>query len=248
MSTEHVAERELIKMSELAKRSDVPAATIKHYIREGLLSGPAKRTSRNMAYYDAAMVPRIKRIKQLQRTRYLPLKVIRDILGNEELNGAAGEYETLNETILTVLRLDDTADALTESQLVEEGVEQTDIDWLATAQLVRSVKIDGEVAFGGDDLRLIRILSRSRKAGITPEMLPPQILGPYVQAISDLVRLELAMFREGVIPRATDDLTTLIEEAAKLSEELVIVLRRKLLVPTLRAMRGPTKIDEKKDS
>ena len=37
---------ELIKMSELARRSGVPAPTIKHYIREGLLAGPDVRRRR----------------------------------------------------------------------------------------------------------------------------------------------------------------------------------------------------------
>ena len=150
----------------------------------------------------------------------------------------------LCETIVEVLRLGDRSDALTVPQLINEGVEETDIDWLEGASLIRAVTVDGERAFGGDELRLIRILTRSRRAGITPEMLPPQILGPYVQAISDLVRLELAMFREGVLPRATDDLPELVAEAAQLSEELVVVLRRKLLVPTLRSLRSPNKNDQ----
>ena len=42
-----------LKMSELADASGVSAATIKHYLREGLLGGDEEivRTSRNMAYY-----------------------------------------------------------------------------------------------------------------------------------------------------------------------------------------------------
>ena len=72
--------KELVKMSELSRRSGVPAPTIKHYIREGLLPEPAVRTSPNMAYYDAGLVNRIKTIKELQRSRFLPLKVIKDIL------------------------------------------------------------------------------------------------------------------------------------------------------------------------
>ncbi len=235
-STTEAAEPEFIKMSELSRRSGVPGPTIKHYIREGLLPGPAKRTSRNMAYYDAAMVARIKRIKQLQRTRYLPLKVIREILVDEPVSATADE--ALGTTIREVMGLGDTSNAISVVQLVEEGVDESDIDWLEGGSLIRSTDVGGERGFGGDDLRLIRILTRSREAGITPEMLPPQILGPYVQAISDLVRLELAMFREGVVPRATDDLAELVGHAAQLSEELVTVLRRKLLVPTLRSMGG----------
>ena len=41
---------ELLKISELAERSGVPVATVRHYLREGLLPEPVK-TSRNMAYY-----------------------------------------------------------------------------------------------------------------------------------------------------------------------------------------------------
>ena len=65
-----VQEPELLKMSELARRSGVPASTIKHYIREGLLPEPALRTSRNMAYYDAGLVQRIKTIKELQKSQF----------------------------------------------------------------------------------------------------------------------------------------------------------------------------------
>src|SRR5204862_1410791 len=74
------AETELIKMSELSKRSSVPAPTIKHYIREGLLPGPEVRTSRNMAYYDARLASRVRVIKELQAERFLPLRLIGELL------------------------------------------------------------------------------------------------------------------------------------------------------------------------
>ena len=47
----------LLKMSELVEASGVPAATIKHYLREGLLPEPIK-TSRNMAWYRPETVER----------------------------------------------------------------------------------------------------------------------------------------------------------------------------------------------
>ena len=71
---------ELVKMAELAKRSGVPAPTIKHYIREGLLPGPKLRTSPNVAFYDPRLAARIRVIKQLQADRFLPLRVIADLL------------------------------------------------------------------------------------------------------------------------------------------------------------------------
>ncbi len=71
--------QELLKVSELSERSGVPVATIHHYLREGLLPEPVK-TSRNMAYYPPEFVDRLRLIKQLQEERFMPLKVIRELL------------------------------------------------------------------------------------------------------------------------------------------------------------------------
>ena len=75
-------ENGLLKMKELAEASGVSAGTIKHYLREGLLPEPVK-TSRNMAYYPADFVDRIKLIKQLQEERFMPLKVIKGMLDED---------------------------------------------------------------------------------------------------------------------------------------------------------------------
>lgn len=75
----------LLKMSELAERSGVSSATIKHYLREGLLGDGDEivRTSRNMAYYPPDYVDRIQLIKRLQEDRYMPLRVIRDVIKDD---------------------------------------------------------------------------------------------------------------------------------------------------------------------
>src|SRR5579859_2753981 len=73
-----------LKMSELAERSGVSAGTIKHYLREGLLGADddVLRTSRNMAYYPEAFVDRIRLIKRPQEERFMPLRVIRDVMAD----------------------------------------------------------------------------------------------------------------------------------------------------------------------
>jgi len=71
--------KELLKISELAERAEVPVATVRHYLREGLLPEPVK-TSRNMAYYPPEFVDRIRAIKRLQEERFMPLRVIKDTL------------------------------------------------------------------------------------------------------------------------------------------------------------------------
>jgi len=78
-------EEALLKMSELAERSGVSSGTIKHYLREGLLGGREQivRTSRNMAYYPENFVDRIRLIKRLQEERFLPLRLIKDVLDDD---------------------------------------------------------------------------------------------------------------------------------------------------------------------
>jgi len=71
--------KELLKISELAEQAEVPVATVRHYLREGLLPEPVK-TSRNMAYYPPEFVERIRTIKRLQEERFMPLRVIKDTL------------------------------------------------------------------------------------------------------------------------------------------------------------------------
>jgi len=83
----------LLKMSELAERSGVSTATIKHYLREGLLGGEDEivRTSRNMAYYPPEFVDRIRLIKRLQEERFMPLRVIREEILQRAVERRAGE-------------------------------------------------------------------------------------------------------------------------------------------------------------
>jgi DNA-binding transcriptional MerR regulator len=73
-----------LKMSELAVASGVSAGTIKHYLREGLLGSGDEvvRTSRNMAWYPPEFVERIRLIKRLQEERFMPLRLIREVLAD----------------------------------------------------------------------------------------------------------------------------------------------------------------------
>ncbi|WP_053232664.1 MerR family transcriptional regulator [Sandaracinus amylolyticus] len=226
-----------VKVSALAKMSGVPAATIKHYVREGLLPEPS-RTSKNMAYYDVSLVPRIKKIKELQRTRFLPLKVIKSILDESELES---EDETVGATIARVLEQTAPTERRTREELIASGMPEEQLVWLRGAGLITPQPDSKREVYAGDDLELLRVLGASRKAGITAEMLPVTILGEYAQALRTLVEIEVRMFREGVMPRAGDDLPALTEAATTLSERLVIVLRRRMLVPTMRALAEQAK-------
>jgi DNA-binding transcriptional MerR regulator len=79
-----VSDRPGLKISELADASGVSAGTIKHYLREGLLGNGEGivRTSRNMAWYPPEYVERIRLIKRLQEQRFLPLRLIKELLAD----------------------------------------------------------------------------------------------------------------------------------------------------------------------
>lgn len=227
------AEVELVKMSELSRRSGVPSATIKHYLREGLLPEPVKRTGRNMAWYDAGQVERIRAIKKLQREHFLPLRVIKDVLDGAEDHV---DEATTAAAIARVLQRGAPKEGRSRRELVTSGVVEADLDWMKQLSLVTPSGKGDEERYFGDDLALLRVLGASRKAGLRPEMLPTGILADYADAIRRLVRTELQLFRKGVLPRAGDDLPGLAEAATALSEQLVVLIRRKMLLPTLEQM------------
>ena len=70
-----------MRISELSRVSGVPVATIKFYLREGLLPDGV-RTSPNQAQYDDAHVQRLRLIRALVGVGGLSLAATRDVLGH----------------------------------------------------------------------------------------------------------------------------------------------------------------------
>ncbi len=224
----------LLKMSQLSRLCGVSPATIKHYIREGLLT-QAVRTHPNMAYYDPELVPRIKAIKELQRTRFLPLRVIKEMLDHPELQASD---ETTADVIGRVLSVSAQPGSRTRAEILAAGYPASELDFLKARGLCAPEGEGPAERYSGDDLALVQTLADARRAGIDPEMLPLETLDIYAAGIKEIVRRELEMFRAGVLPRAGERLPALAEAAATLSERLVLLLRRKLLLPTLSELMG----------
>jgi len=221
-------------MSVFAVRSGVPIPTIKHYLRERLLPEPV-RTSKNMAYYDAALIPRVKAIKRLQTTLHLPLHVIRQVLDRAENEVMPGDV-AIEATIARVLGELAPRECLSRKHLAEAGVLDEELALFRALGIIAPDLSGGTERYVGDDVTLLRLLGQARRAGLSAKMLPPEILRAYVEALGNLVRVELQMFRAGVLPVAGSDLAKLSEVATTLSERLVVLLRRKLLLPTLRSL------------
>jgi len=221
-------------MSELSRQSGVPAPTIKHYFREGLLPKTQERTSRNMAYYDLSLVPRIRAIKEIQRTRFLPLCVIREVL---ERTDAGTPLQVTLRAVERTLDKKAPSSERTRRELIAAGMPSDQLDYFNAIGVVTPARGEGDDAvYAGDDLGLLQTLGAARRAGITPEMLPHTILAAYAHALNELVKAEIDLFRQGILPHAGDRIESLVESAASLSEDLILRLRRKLLLPALRRL------------
>ncbi|MEV6875439.1 MerR family transcriptional regulator [Amycolatopsis sp. NPDC051128] len=81
-----------MRMAELSAESGVPVATVKYYLREGLLP-PGARTSPNQARYSAAHVQRLRLIKALTEVGGLTLASVGAVLR------AIDEHETPHQTM-----------------------------------------------------------------------------------------------------------------------------------------------------
>ncbi|MGH3647810.1 MAG: MerR family transcriptional regulator [Micromonosporaceae bacterium] len=68
-----------MKMAELSRTTGVPVATIKYYLREGLLAH-GRRTSPNQADYDESHVRRLRVIRSLVEVAQLPISTIGELL------------------------------------------------------------------------------------------------------------------------------------------------------------------------
>ncbi len=229
---------QLLKIGEVSRRSGVPIATLKFYLREGLIA-PARKSGRTMAWYDPSVVERIRCIRELQDRQFLPLDVIR-----ETIDGAshADDDHQITEAIASVLLRRGGKRSRSREEVLARGATPAELEWLQRAGLAVP---DSDGVYRGDDLALLSTLGHARRSGLAAEMLPFEILGEYLVALNKLVEIELRMFRGGVIGRAKPtQVAELTKVAAELSERLVVLLRRKLLLPTLHRLvdeRAPKK-------
>ena len=220
----------LLKMSELAERSGIPAATIKHYRREGLLGGRelVVKTSRNMAYYRPEVVDRIRLIKRLQEERFMPLKHIRSVLrGADDL----GTLEKLVETEDRILRA---AVAAAERPRTprREVLERYELpanvlDRLAEVGAVSPTR----AGYDPDDLQVIEAIVRFRAGGYD-ETLGFTVYDTvrYREALEPLVREEVRLLLDRLAGEVSDEqAAAIVRSGAEPLRELIGALHSKLL-------------------
>ncbi|QEV20459.1 MerR family transcriptional regulator [Streptomyces alboniger] len=68
-----------MRLAELSRRSGVPTATIKYYLREGLLP-PGRRVTATQAEYDDAHLKRLRLVRALIQVGRVPIASAREVL------------------------------------------------------------------------------------------------------------------------------------------------------------------------
>lgn len=78
-----------MRISELARTAAVPLATVKFYLREGLLP-PGRPTAATQAEYDATHLRRLRLVRALTEVGGLSLAAVRDVLAAVDEGPGAG--------------------------------------------------------------------------------------------------------------------------------------------------------------
>ncbi|TDB72559.1 MerR family transcriptional regulator [Micromonospora sp. KC723] len=93
-----------MRISELGRRSGLPVATIKFYLREGLLP-PGTRTARNQANYDEGHLSRLQLIQVLTVVGRFSLASVREILAaiDDREMSLAGLSAAVNDALFASL-------------------------------------------------------------------------------------------------------------------------------------------------
>jgi DNA-binding transcriptional MerR regulator len=226
----------MLRMGELAEASGVPAPTIKHYLREGLLPEPVK-TSRNMAYYPPEFVDRIRLIKQLQEERFMPLKAIKSVL-DEDPERARALVELEDRILDRALAGERTRTSAAEVR-ERYGVPKEVLDRLEKLEVLSP----NSRGYSPSDVKIIEAISRFRAGGYDEEIgFTVYDTLRYKSAIEDLVRQEVEVVMDrlaGEVP--SERVVEMLEAGAQPLQDLIAALHTKLMVAELerhRASRG----------
>jgi DNA-binding transcriptional MerR regulator len=227
---------DLLRMGELAEASGVPAPTIKHYLREGLLPEPVK-TSRNMAYYPPEFVDRIKLIKQLQEERYMPLRAIKAVL--DEDPGRARALVELEDRILDRALAGERTRTSAAEVRERYGVPKEVLDRLEELEVLSP----NSRGYSPSDIKIIEAISRFRAGGYDEQIgFTVYDTLRYKRALEELVREEVGMVMDrlaGEVP--PERVVEMLESGAQPLQDLIAALHTKLMVAELerhRAHRG----------
>ena len=237
-----------LRIGELADRAGVSVATIKFYIREGLLPPPPVKTGRTMGYYDEAYLERLLLIRKLRDEHFLPIRAIRLLLEERGDRPLEPEEHALLSRVGPIVA--EKLDAASPREPLDRAavmrryaLPADELDVMVELGLVGH---ESGQKFNAADLELLDALEKAEKFGLTRERFPVEGLGHYVELLGELARREVRRFSHlaGHVPQA--ELAQLAEQATQITEPIVTLIRRKLILRALREEMDATASDKEK--
>jgi DNA-binding transcriptional MerR regulator len=227
----------MLKMSELAERSGVSAGTIKHYLREGLLGNgdEVKRTSRNMAYYPEDFVERVRLIKRLQEERFMPLRVIRQVVAADP-ERAARLIELEDRIIEQAIKAGETGRVSRAKVRSAYDVPRNVLDRLEELAILTP----NARGYDADDVAIIEAISRFRAGGYE-EAIGFTVYDTlrYREALQPLVEEEVHVLLDRLAGKVdVERAVEIIASGAEPLRELIGAMHSKLLLAALRSHRA----------
>lgn len=230
------ASPERLKISGLAEAAGVPVATVRHYLREGLLP-EGKKTSRNMAYYPPGLVERIKLIKQLQEERFMPLKVI-----GELLERAGGDDDGLRAMIESDASLLERAlEAERGRTSAADVIARLDVPEPALKRLADlGILTPDNGGYSPADVRIVEAISRFRAGGYDERIgFTVHDVERFIEPLEALARREVALLSEKISGRfEAERAGELVDAGLEPLSALVSALHTKLLAAEASRLTG----------
>jgi DNA-binding transcriptional MerR regulator len=224
-------------MSELAQRSGVSAGTIKHYLREGLLGDldEVVRTSRNMAYYPEEFVERVRLIKRLQEERFMPLRLIRELIATEP--DRAARLIELEDRILE--RAIQAGESKRVSRAKVRATYAVPLNVLRRLEELEILTPNGR-GYDADDVAIIEAISRFRAGGYEEELgFTVYDTLRYREALEPLVQEEIRVLLDRLAGKVeVERAVEIIASGADPLRELIGAMHSKLLLVAVRRLRG----------
>lgn len=242
--------KKLMRMRDLVAATGLPKGTIQYYINEGLISKPIKK-SVNSALYTENHLNDILLVKSLQKKRFLPLSVIKEIMKGGDGQLSMNEIKTLMELQGKIFRSisEETGfKAMTAKQLSRQtGISLSDIKHAEALGIISPTKKGRVKHYGEDDVRLMECWAEVKQIGFTKE------LG---------FDLEIAVIHQNTIRKLAEEEGKVIatrltgkfnvDEIARMIEKITPVINTMIGIMHKKEIENTTKwyalqVDEKED-
>ncbi|MBU2513532.1 MerR family transcriptional regulator [bacterium] len=218
--------KNLVRISELVKRSGVSAPTIKHYINEGLLPQPIK-PSKNMAYYEESCIERIKLIKKIQKEKFLPLDMIKRVIDSGD---SYAQHLEMGEAIIKSHKVPLQAKKVIESKIERHsGYPVEKINILENEGLIHPEISNHGKIYDDSDCQIIAMMKQREEIGARFDY-SVETLRIYRDAIKEAVSKDISLFARNMIGDiSAEKAIKLLTEADETLDNFMVIYRYKML-------------------